>query len=159
MDMNSSYRVFLPMLLSLMSSNASAEDNTVSFHEDKRHHVSILSGGTSILSQPETALTLGIDYEYRVNRLLGLGFVLEQAFGEIDATTLLLVSDLHIWKGLVAQVGPGIEIIDDKTAFAARFGLLYEFELDDSFTLSPQLHYDISREDSIVFGLAIGMAF
>lgn len=123
------------------------------------HHISVFLGNTELVDSPHAGFTLGVDYEYRVSEFLGLGFVGERAFGEVDATTLLLVADMHLWRGLVAQVGPGIEVVDGETHFAARFGMLYEVELDGGFTVSPQLHYDISHEDGIVFGLALGRAF
>lgn len=34
--------------------------------------------------------------------------------------------------------------------------MLYEFEFESGFTLSPQLHYDFSHEDALVFGLRWG---
>ena len=123
------------------------------------HHVSVFIGNTELVDSDHSGFTLGIDYEYRVSEFLGLGFVGERAFGGVDATTLLLVADLHLWRGLIAQVGPGIEIVDSETHTAARFGLLYEFELENGITVSPQLHYDVSHEDGIVFGLAVGRAF
>ena len=132
----------------------------VEHHEEKRHHLSIFTGGSYIDEADETVFTLGIDYEYRVNPLLGLGFVAEQAFGELDATTLIAVADIHLWKGFVVQVGPGIEFVDDETFAVGRIGALYEVEFEHEITLSPQIHYDISGgEDAIVFGLAVGKSF
>ncbi len=131
----------------------------VEFHEDRRHHVSLVVAGTSIPTEDETAFTLGGDYEYRVNRLIGLGFVAEHAFEDVGATTLLAVADIHVWRGLAIQAGPGIEIIDGDAVAAGRIGALYEFELGGGATLAPQLHYDISEEDGVVFGVAFGRAF
>ena len=124
-----------------------------------RGHISILSGGTLIPHEDATAWTLGVDLEYRVNRPLGLGIVAEHAFGELDATTLLAVADLHFLHGLVLQIGPGIEIANGHSTMVGRVGALYEFEFADRITVSPQLHYDVSQENSVVFGLAAGMSF
>ncbi len=128
---------------------------------EKRHHFSIVTAGTHILDEhaDHTAFTIGGDYEYRVNHLLGVGFVVEHAFGEIDATTLLAVADIHLWRGFALQVGPGVEITDGETHAAGRIGGLYELELEGGFTLSPQIHYDISHENSLVFGVGFGKAF
>lgn len=131
----------------------------VEFHPDKRHHVSVVGAGSYVYEEDYTAATVGIDYEYRVSPLLGLGFVAERAFGRIDATTLLAVADIHIWRGLAIQTGPGIEIIDGEVYAAGRIGALYEFELEDHWTFSPQVHFDISEENAIVFGAAFGRAF
>ncbi|MEO1406917.1 MAG: hypothetical protein AAFV54_10565 [Pseudomonadota bacterium] len=136
----------------------------VEFEEDRRQHVSVVIGGTTIPSADETAFTIGVDYEYRLNRLIGVGAVVEHAVGGIDATTLLAVADIHIWKGLAVQVGPGVEFIDegeDHETFAiGRIGALYEIEIAERFTIAPQAHYDISSgEDAFVFGVALGVGF
>ena len=75
------------------------------------HHLSIL-GGLSRDSSEDGA-TIGVDYEYRLNRRLGLGAVVEHAFEDIEATNLLAVVDDHLWRGLALQAGPGV-------AFQAR---------------------------------------
>jgi len=159
--------LFLIILISFTSQKAIAQIE-VEFHENKRHHISVISGGTTIFDTDETAFTLGLDYEYRINRLLGVGFVVEQAFGNIDSTTILAVTDIHLWRGLALQIGPGIEILDEETAFGgeesatnfvARFGALYEVEFEGGYTLSPQIHYDASKEDALVFGVSLGLAF
>ncbi len=144
----------------LLFPNIASAQIDVEFNENKRHHISTVIAGSYIDEADETVFTLGIDYEYRVSEFLGLGAVVEYAFGELDATTVLAVADLHLWRGLALQVGPGIEFVDDETFAIGRIGALYEHELPNEFTISPQLHYDISGgEDTIVFGIAIGRAF
>jgi len=124
------------------------------------HHISLLLGGTHVDEVDETAPTTGIDYEYRVNSLMGLGFIAERAFGKINATTVLAVADIHIKDGLVLQVGPGIEFIHGSQYAVARLGALYEFEIGHHYTLSPQIHYDATEhDDSIIFGVGIGRHF
>lgn len=127
---------------------------------EPRHHLSLVVGATHVDAADETAFTLGGDYEYRVNHTLGLGVVAEQAFGALDATTVLAVADIHLWHGLALQTGPGIEFAEGEEFALGRLGVLYEFELGDHFTAAPQLHYDLSEgEDAMVFGVAIGRAF
>ena len=72
------------------------------------HHLSILLADTRIDGEGNNS-TLGIDYEYRVSPLIGLGGVIEHAYGGLDATTLLAVADIHIYEGFTVQVGPGFE--------------------------------------------------
>jgi len=136
----------------------------VEYEEEHPHHGSVVVAGTSVLSADETAFTLGVDYEYRVNELIGVGGVVEYAFGDIDALTLLAVADVHLWRGLAMQIGPGVEFVDDgeetETFAIGRIGALYELEFGEGYTISPQFHYDISNgEDAIVFGVALGLAF
>ena len=99
---------------------------------------------------------MGLDYEYRLNQLIGVGAVVERAKGNVDATTVLAVVDIHLWKGLAVQVGPGFERVGGTTHFAGRLGLLYELELPSGFTISPQFHFDRSEENSKVIGIACG---
>lgn len=127
---------------------------------ETRHHLSAVIGGTHIPHEDETAFTLGIDYEYRLNQTLGLGFVAERAFGPVDATTMLAVADIHLGGGFAIQTGPGVEFVNDESFFVARLGALYELELGDDVTIAPQLHYDFSgHDDAIVFAIGIGRAF
>ena len=57
------------------------------------HHLSVLLADTRIDGEGDNS-TLGIDYEYRVSPVIGLGAVIEHAYGELDATTLLAVADI-----------------------------------------------------------------
>ncbi len=130
---------------------------------EKPHHLSLFMGGTHVLNEDHTGETFGVDYEYRVSKLLGVGFVAEHAFGEVDSTTLLAVADIHTPLGFILQIGPGVEIFDEDeegNLFIFRVGGLYEFEFD-AFTVSPQFHVDFAdnADDSLVFGLAIGSHF
>ncbi len=123
------------------------------------HHLSLLLAGTDVSSE-DPAFTIGGDYEYRLNDLIGVGAVIEHAFGELEATSVLAVVDIHIFRGLALQVGPGYEFSEKHDVFIGRVGALYEFEFGQ-YTLSPQLHYDIHDgvENAVVFGLAIGTYF
>ena len=136
----------------------------VEYDEEKPHHLSLVLGGTHINAADETEFTFGVDYEYRISTLIGVGAVVEHAVGDIDATTLLAVADIHLWRGLAMQIGPGVEFVDEgeetETFAIGRIGVLYEVEFGEGFTVSPQFHYDISSgEDAIVFGLSFGRAF
>lgn len=138
------------------TANASVS-NTYAVHGP--NHLSLFLGDTHIDGEGNNP-TIGLDYEYRVNELLGLGAVYEKAYGDLDATTSLLVADIHLQNGLIFQVGPGIECRHSENVNVGRAGVLYEFELD-RFTLSPQLHWDYHDhgENAVVLGLAFGFSF
>jgi len=96
-------------------------------HDPERpHHLSVLAAGTHT-EDDDDAATVGIDYEYRVNDILGIGTVVEHAFEPLQATTLLAVADIHIWRGFAVQTGPGAVTSDEEDFFVYRFGALYEF--------------------------------
>ena len=123
------------------------------------HHLSVLMANTHSSGEGNNP-TIGLDYEYRVNALLGVGAVLERAYGTLDATTMLAVADIHCRNGLIMQVGPGFERNSHDTIFVARLGILYEFEMG-RYTLSPQLHWDYheGEANTIVAGVALGFSF
>jgi len=123
------------------------------------HHFSVLLADTHIDGEGNNA-TLGLDYEFRVSPLLGLGSVLEHATGDLDATTLLAVADVHLYEGFIMQIGPGYEHRGGENVFVARAGVLYEFEYAH-FTLSPQLHWDYHNGETNAFvaGIALGFSF
>ena len=85
------------------------------------HHLSALVG-TTYTEECGNAFTLGIDYEYRISDFLGLGFVAEYAFEDLDAYTYLLVADLHITNRFIAQIGPGVEFHGSHKMEVARLG-------------------------------------
>ena len=160
----------LALVVSLLCAPVYADEDI--WHESP-HHFSIVLGNTweNGDEENESAATFGFDYEYRVNQFLGLGGVVEQAIGDLDTTTALLVADLHLWRGLALQTGPGIEFIDrreqhdgegeavEHEEFVYRVGFLYELE-NEGFTVSPQVHVDITDEaESFVFVLAFGLCF
>ena len=125
---------------------------------EEPHHLSVLLAST--MEPDESGGTVGVDYEYRTSQFLGLGAVVEHAFEQIDATTVLAVADLHLTHHVILQTGPGIEFVDGENEFVYRLGALYEFELGDGYTLSPQLHHDwTTGEDAYVAGVALGVGF
>ena len=124
-----------------------------------RHHFSVLLGGTTVPEADHTGFTYGVDYEYVLNRRLGVGFIVERAEGEIDATSVFAIADLHVTHSLVLQFGPGIEFEGGEEVAVGRFGGYYEFEVGD-FTISPSVSYDLSEaDDAVIFGVLFGKKF
>lgn len=145
------------LLVVVGSDMAIAEEDGEAPWRARPHHLSLIVGGT--VNAEHTAFTVGLDYEYRVCGFLGIGAVAEYAIEDIDAATFLGVADLHLWRGLAVQTGPGVEVTDEQNLFVYRLGFLYEFELD-RYTLSPQVHTDLTDEEwAIVFGVGIGFPF
>ena len=144
------------LLTSITSAQAATEEHA-GLHLP--YHLSVVLADTHINGEGNNP-TVGIDIEYRASQLLGLGAVLEYAWGELDATTVLAVADIHLHDGWVVQVGPGFERRGGEDVFVSRVGLLYEFEWDN-LTLSPQLHWDYhdGEEDAVVAGFAFGFSF
>lgn len=116
----------------------------------------------------------GLDLEYWFNHDWGIGlhndlelesFIIEQDHEEFLERDYPLVSSLDLlyrpWKGLVFQIGPGIEIDRNETFFLFRLGMEYEIELGHHWDLYPTFFYD-TREDAfttISLGLGVGKRF
>lgn len=149
------------LLFSLMVSSGAVAQHGDNQSESSHgpHHLSVLVGDTYVSGEGNN-LTIGIDYEYKVSDFLGLGAVVERAQGELDATTVLAVADLHLESGIIVQVGPGFERRHSEEVFVGRVGVLYEFEIE-RFTLSPQLHWDFhdGEHNAFVAGIAFGFSF
>ena len=127
--------------------------------EHSPNHLSVFLGNTEF-SGHGYGETVGIYYEYRVSPLLGLGSVVEYAFGSLDALTVLAVADVHLTEQFIVQLGPGYEYTSEHEFFVTRLGALYEFRYK-GYTLSPQFHLDYHEGlgSSKVVGLAIGLDF
>ena len=145
------------MLFGSIHSSKAAEENHVSPHGP--YHLSTVLADTHVDGEGNNA-TVGIDFEYRMSQLLGIGTVVEYAWGDLDATTVLAVADIHLHEGWVMQAGPGLERREGEDVVVSRIGLLHEFEWEN-FTLSPQLHWDYHRdeENAVVAGFALGFSF
>ena len=126
-------RVYLATVLlgaSAYASGVGAKENAHHW-QSTPHHLSALVG-TTYTKECDNAFTLGIDYEYRLNDFLGVGFVAEYAYEDLDAYTYLLVADLHITNHFIAQIGPGLEFHGSHKMEVARLGcLLYTSDAAD----------------------------
>lgn len=136
---------------------------------EKKNVLSVILGGTS--DRDENVFTVGLDFEHRLHPRLGVGAVIEYATDDLDALTLLGALDLHIWKGLAIQTGPGVEFAGEeeeedglttttnRRTFIYRVGVIYEFEIGRLLVI-PQVHYDYSSgNDAVVYATGIGFKF
>lgn len=138
----------------------SGESEETELWQTHPHHLSFLPAWT-FAEDGENAFTIGLDYEYRVNSFWGLGGVLEYAFEPLDTTTILAVADLHLTNSFIIQTGPGFVFEDGEELLTYRIGVLYEFELPNNLSFSPQVHYDIIDEvdNEWITALAFGWSF
>ena len=154
------FLLLLGVIGSIASANAQHEAVGKAAHiPHGPHHLSILLADTRIDGEGDNS-TLGIDYEYRVSPLIGLGGVIEHAYGGPDATTLLAVADIHIYEGFTVQVGPGFEHRISENVFVARAGILYEFEYENFYYVATAaLGFSPGEASAMVAGFAIGFSF
>ena len=128
---------------------------------EARNEVGIFLGA-AIKNEDETesGFALGVDYEFRLYRALGVGLVVEVATGDLRDAVVLAQLAVHTWRGLSVVAAPGVEVSRDEGAeFAMRFGTSYDFEVGQ-FSIGPEFNVDlVDREPTFVFGLAFGVAF
>ena len=61
------------------------------------------------------------------------------------------------WKGLVFQIGPGIELEKNENLRLFRMGIEYEIEIGKHFDLSPTIFYDNRFNNYNTYTIAIGI--
>jgi hypothetical protein len=143
-----------------LATPASATDLEASHGDghEHHHHIAVILGNTHT-EHDEDAFTIGIDYEYRLSPLVGVGVLGEYATGGVDAWVVGVPFALHPGAGWRLVAMPGVEIHDGESAFLFRTGVGYEFELGE-FTVMPEVNADfVDDETNLFFGASIGFKF
>lgn len=127
-----------------------------------RHHVAVLLGGAvrSEHGETESGFAFGIEYEYRLHRLVGVGGLLEVATGDLRDVIFIAPVSLRPWRGLRLIAAPGAEIPGSGDAeFLFRLGAAYLFPVGQ-FSLGPEFNVDlVAGHPTYVAGLALGFGF
>jgi hypothetical protein len=157
--------------------DAEGAEATEEFH---KNHLSLFTGGTTESSDGKTgtSFSLGLDYERRLSRLVGLAGGGELVFGGEEREALVgLYFLLHVTEGLVLAAGPGLEFAKEghteadvegeqeesgtSTQAGLRVGIVYEFEVGHRYSIAPSIYTDFidGKEPTFVWGLAFGVGF
>lgn len=146
-------------------------------HKETPHfRVALMIGHTLITDQHAKENffipSWGLDLEYWVNQKWGIGlhndleletFVIidkESADNGLERVLPLVVSIDALyksWKGLVLQLGPGIEFERTKNYFLLRAGIEYEFELLNHWDIAPSIFYDSRYGTYDTWSIALGV--
>ena len=123
---------------------------------ESKSDISLFLGASS--HTDKTAFTIGVDYQYRISTVFGVGALVDYIGGGIGSTLVAPALFLHV-KKLSFTVAPGAEFSDDETTMVLRVGANYEFELPGGFSISPAIFYDTERggEPTLVYGLSFGL--
>jgi len=124
-----------------------------------KHHVGGFLGGTHDYNS-EDALTVGLDYEYRLTKLLGAIALIEYAGGNIDSAIFGGGLLFHPGGDVRLLTAVGKEVHHGHSEFVARLGAFYDFHLGNG-TMSPVLMVDIleSGELNVIYGIGMGHGF
>lgn len=160
------------------SEGEAAEHEEHAFH---RHHVAVLlgattaevpkhggegtfetesgGGGSSGETESVTEATIGIDYEYRLSWLWGIGALFDYVGRDARASVAAAGVFLHPVAGLKLLAAPGLEHHEGENEFLFRLGLGYEFEIG-RWALTPGASVDfVDGDEAYVYGLYIGRGF
>ena len=126
---------------------------------DELHQKIALSGGITQdrNNTSETGASIGLLYEYPLNKFWGVGGLLEYAGGDIDAWVVGVPVFAHPFAGWFVVTAPGLELESDETNVILRVGTGYEFELGERFALAPEFYMDLNRKNGTkwVYGLSL----
>jgi len=139
---------------------ARAEDaHEAEEHHFHKHHVGVFFGGTHDYNS-EDAVTVGLDYEYRLTKLLGAMAFIDYAGGNIESSVVGAGLFFHPGGDLRLLTAVGDEVHHGHSEFVARLGALYDFHIEN-WTLSPTLMVDIleSGELNVIYGIGLGRGF
>ncbi len=180
------------LLLLLFNSavGAAQEADPVPHGPDEHHaehhtnHVALFAGASTLTGETPvggsgTAFTLGLDYERRLTRHIGFGFLADYVAGGVGRAFFLGVPlFVRPVGGLGLTLAPGVEFEKEEaedletrssgveeahtsTHFAFRLGAFYTFPLPSRFSLVPQFNADFisGKGATLVYGLAFGIGF
>jgi hypothetical protein len=162
----------LVMNLSLYAQHHEKDHTSEEKHQHThKHHLSMFNGITSNFTHHSNDYSIGIDYEYRLNEKIGLGFIGEYINTKDGEWVTGLPVFIHFAKGLKAIGSPILinkaEHTEDhsthsdpkrKTEFAFRAGLSYSLHWK-KMSIGPVVNFDIGESQSLVYGISIGIGF
>lgn len=127
-------------------------------HDYHRNLASFLIGVTGE-TRREYGTTLGIGYERRVTKTLGVGVLAERTYGDLDFWVYAVPFAYRTgrWKLLAA---PGVEDGDHGTEFLFRLGAEYAIEIGEGWEIAPQLSIDfVGGEELGIIGVSLVKGF
>lgn len=152
------------LLVGVVARTASASESShTEPHGYHTHHVSALLGAAirDEHGAVESGFSLGLDYEYRLRRWVGVGALVEVASGDLREVLVIAPLFLHPWRNLVLAVAPGVEIRSGTSSeFLFRVGAGYRFPIGGNFAIGPEFNIDIVEgHPTYVMGLLLGIGF
>jgi hypothetical protein len=148
--------LFLLLITGLVViSDAVAESESIEFP----NKLSLFGGVTQESS--EIGASLGLEYEYRLNQLWGIGGLVEYAGGDFDVWVLGIPAFIHPYAGWFIRLAPGLEIEESESSFLFRAGVGYDFELLPRWSLAPEFNADFIEggDTLLVYGLTLSYTF
>lgn len=127
--------------------------------EWKRNEVTCLLAYTGV--RAGDGGTLGLGYERRFNRTLGVLIFGEYVFGESQVPVVGAGLTLHVTRELTLLLGGGVEFEDGEGEPLARLGASYAVYSRNNIRIAPVVYMDLveGREAVLILGLEFGREF
>ena len=145
---------FISAALVLVAGPARAADEPDQ-EPESRNEVAFFMGVTD--DDQETAFSLGLDYEYRLNRRLGIGGLVDYAFGDLRSGVLGVPVFFHPSEKWKLFAAPGFERRESENNFLVRLGAGYSFDVGP-VDLEPSFMVDFVDEDEVSEVFILGVA-
>jgi hypothetical protein len=115
-------------------------------------------------------LTLGLDYQYRLNEKWSVGGVFDIEFGEYliidkhlgreNATVVAALGTYEVMPNWGVYAGGGVEFEKHRNLGVIRIGTEYAFPLGGGWIIAPSVLADIKEEfNSLALAVAVGRWF
>ena len=158
---NMKFSFLLLVVLVLVPYGVQAEEATHREHSSElehHQHAAVFVGNTQDGS--DNGFSVGVEYEYKISKVLGIGGLVEYAGGDFDSWVIAAPLFLRPYKGLLFILAPGLEFEHSEEEFLFRAGIGYVFEIDGMWSITPQFNVDfVDSEEKFVYGLAFGRGF
>ncbi|WP_299393845.1 hypothetical protein [uncultured Gelidibacter sp.] len=160
------------LLLSLFLGNlgSSAQQTVVQTNSDHHshagtHHLAVLNGATTNFTHKSTAYTVGLDYEYRISEVIGLGLLAELILGDANEVLVGIPVFVHPYKGLKLIASPLVAFTaahnsnghehKKATDLYFRIGTGYDFHVN-KLSFGPLVNFDVGKTTALNYGLSFG---
>jgi hypothetical protein len=157
-------RILLGIIIVLITLNSAALSDELEATSDsatiENRNKIILFGGVT-QDGGEVGASIGLEYEYRINPLFGIGAFGEYAGGDFDTWVFGIPGFIHPYAGWFIRLAPGLEFEGSETLYLFRTGVGYEFELSPRWGLAPEFNVDLLEggKTEFVYGLSLSYGF
>jgi len=144
----------LGLLLIVLPFMIFGQDQVSEVEVEKKNQISVFFGAIS--NKDANAFAIGLDDQYRVNKIIGAGALVDYASGSIASLLIGPALYLHAWH-FEFTIAPKIELSGSDVAWPLRLGAAYQSELPKGVSISPVVYFDTERneESALVYGLSL----
>jgi hypothetical protein len=124
-----------------------------------RNELGIFAGVTT--GGGDVGPSLGLSYEYRLNRRFGIGGLVELTGADFRDGVIAVPFTWRAREDLKILAAPGVAIDQDDGSdeVLLRVGGEYGFPMARGWEVRPALYFDLYGETVVVFGLSFALSF